>query len=358
MTVLDSYMRNLCGTFEGTIGRFPITMHIVAQYDDGFFIQSTLKSYFSGWYYYNSYKQPIRLSTDPNSEGDKIELSSENEKFILSFKNDTLNGEWISKEGNSLPVVAKLSRNLIQFQFHANYEPFEHIETYFKDPFKVGYSYVAGIIPKTSPNLKSINQIMSRIIDPINPGLDAKNALDNKEKSLRTWLSKIAKQDLKDLKKWCHEESCSLTEYVDNGCTNPNLYGEIYFCCCFLSKKICSIKRYERLCEGGSSYPQFYYYSIDLIHKKLFGINDIFIKEKLDEFSKVLPEFISSGDKELCDRDPKVKNNFFITENSITFCYNCYEIAPRSVGVILIDVPFYKIKKYLKRKFVKFLEAK
>lgn len=51
--------------------------------------------------------------------------------------------------------------------------------------------------------------------------------------------------------------------------------------------------------------------------------------------------------------DVYVPDNFLLEKDSISFLYNKYDIAPYSMGVIVISLPYSKLEKYLNHQFLK-----
>ena len=105
------------------------------------------------------------------------------------------------------------------------------------------------------------------------------------------------------------------------------------------------------------------YYNFDLKTGKLITENELFE----DNFNETLTNLLKTRIVEQSHEDPNIEsinslddtdywidaikpnNNFYITDESIKYVFNSYEIAPYYMGITEVIIPFDRIKEMLKK---------
>lgn len=101
---------------------------------------------------------------------------------------------------------------------------------------------------------------------------------------------------------------------------------------------------------GAHGYGYELYKVADLKNQSILQLSDIVAATKINW----QPILLKHVDRELLfDENITANKNFYFDNQSLTFIYNQYEIAPYAAGIIEIKLPFSEIKQYLKPEFKK-----
>jgi Protein of unknown function (DUF3298)/Deacetylase PdaC len=120
---------------------------------------------------------------------------------------------------------------------------------------------------------------------------------------------------------------------------------------------------YEEYAFTGGAHPNtiFQNYIVDLTQKKHIKVNNLWAPDKIQELQNHLEKYLREqwkipvgmklsdyGFVTVNEKLPLSKNINF-TKDSLVFCYNTYEIAPYSMGIVEIKIPMYVIKDILNK---------
>ncbi len=104
------------------------------------------------------------------------------------------------------------------------------------------------------------------------------------------------------------------------------------------------------------------YYNFNLKNGKLIRENDLYIDNYLSSLSELMKKIIIEQNQDIKNSEPissiddtdfwtdsiKPNTNFYITDESINYVFNPYEIGPYYLGQTEISIPFDRLKAILK----------
>jgi hypothetical protein len=334
---------------QGTLGDMPITMDLVKSKFEN------LVNY-NGSYYYDNYQIPITLYG--SLEG-KLKLSeeggvhSENPQeavFVGDLTKDGFVGTWSNgKKTYNVNLKNSFDNGALHFT-----------QQYFSDSLKV--SDKADATPSSSV-------AMTLMFPDANVAAETRTFLE--QNILRNVLSdsilkftnaKTPTQAFEYFRTDMRNQFDSLKAQIDPKDTTM-YFSAIYY---YDSNVNVVYNQNQHLTIGydfstynggahgmyGSTYENY-----DLKSNKILTLKDIF----KDGFEKMLDAELAKSVRKSFGLKPKQKlsptlfedtiahnDNFILTEKSITFCYNPYEIASYAQGMVMLSIPLENLKTVLK----------
>lgn len=107
--------------------------------------------------------------------------------------------------------------------------------------------------------------------------------------------------------------------------------------------------------DFGGAHPEHWekFLNFDAVSGKRLRLADVFKPGYEAALTKLLKakamqlEKVKSEGELICD--PHLTENFILGENDIAFHFNPYEIAPRSYGAIVLEIPYTELQEWLKK---------
>lgn len=188
-----------------------------------------------------------------------------------------------------------------------------------------------------------LSKIQKKVLDAT--GLNSENS------DIKSNITNSIESDFNDYKE---EEASPLPE------DGPHLSNTLYMqgAIDFFNGKILCYKTYMEAYTGGAHGHYSYNYIVfDMTDGSVISASDIFNEGYKNGLSKILRNRAKTtnnwSEEELISYlnspdEIEASDNFRISNDSITFVYNPYEIGPFSTGIVKISVPFDEIKEFLK----------
>lgn len=322
--------------FEGNIGNYPVTVHMVLYGEN-----------VRGYYYYNKYKKPMEFFG--TQKGDSLELASYysydySEIFKGIFKSNVYTGIWIDTEKETNVLDFKLtSKASSGFDFVY----VDGTERLFKDLETPSASYVEGTVWPIDKyeNAQFIRNSILKLLD-MRSGLTEIGGvmLDRKKKFMKDFRDQNA-----DVKK---------DEVLDGGWSYSLDWNEI-ICPVYEDENIFVLGSYDYSYTGGAhgNYGTGFT-NLDLKRKRIIKLSDILTSAGIKALNKLLeknyklqnniPQEKSLQEAGLFVDTIPVNDNFIITPGTLMFNYVPYEIASYADGEVKIYIPYNEISKYIK----------
>lgn len=322
--------------FEGNIGSYPVTVHMVLYGEN-----------IRGYYYYNKYKKPMEFFG--TLKNDSLELDSYysydySEIFKGIYKSNSYSGVWIDTEDESNKLDFKLTSNASSgFDFVY----VEGSERLFKDLETPQATYMEGTVWPIDKyeNALFIRNSILKLMD-MRSGLTEIGGLmlENKKKYMKEFRDQNA-----DVKK---------DEVADGGWSYSLDWNEV-ISPVYEDENIFVLGSYNYTYTGGAhgNYGTGFT-NLDLKRKRIIKLSDILTSAGIKALPKLLEKNYKlqnkvSPEKSLMeaglfvDTIP-VNDNFIITPGTLMFNYVPYEIASYADGEVKIYIPYNEISAYIK----------
>lgn len=188
-----------------------------------------------------------------------------------------------------------------------------------------------------------LSKIQKKVLDAT--GLDSENSV------IKNNITNLIESDFND---WKEGEASPLPE------DGPGLSNTLYMqgSIDFFNGKILCYKTYMEAYTGGAhGYYSYNYIVFDMTDGSVISASDIFNEGYKNGLSKILRNRAKTtnnwSEEDLISNlnspdEIEASDNFRISNDSITFVYNPYEIGSYATGIVTISVPFNEIKEFLK----------
>ena len=333
---------------KGTIGKYPVTMHI-----------HKWENNYTGYYYYDRSQQPLHVS-GVDSPNKKVGLSAHlpgpnesEESFIGNWSADTLKGLWrANKKGAPLPFALTVARDSTVPNFTLVYTKgsVKLRPTMKKSPeanFFASSIWPVTQTPSTGFLKKQLLEVLGGKTD-----IEIGRLLLNHKKSFFDEY----KSDFKDA------TDKDITEYG----MSYNYESQSTVCIVYSSPKLLTVSSNTYSYMGGAhgmygtSFDVF-----DLTRKRRLELKDVLNQEDSvtlnilleEKFRKVAGLKATEKLSEVLFEDYiSASDNFFVTGKGIGFHYNPYDIAAYVFGEITLFIPFSEVSSMIKPEFLTLIE--
>lgn len=199
------------------------------------------------------------------------------------------------------------------------------------------------VYPIEYDDMVILSKIQKKVLDAT--GLNSDNP------DIKSNITNTIESDFNDYKE---EEASPLPE------DGPGLSNTLYMqgSIDFFNGKILCYKTYMEAYTGGAhGYNSYNYIVFDMTDGSVISASDIFNEGYKNGLSKILRNRAKTtnnwSEEDLISNlnspdEIEASDNFRISNDSITFVYNPYEIGSYATGIVKISVPFDEIKEFLK----------
>ena len=323
----------------GTIDKYPVTMHL----------HKAGHSY-TGYYSYNTQRQPVAVSGDDTTEKGRIRLvalagDDTNEIFSISISNGKAEGSWKKNEaGKALPFFAVEKKMPIQFS---------HVFTAGEKKFRPAHKEspaasieLASIWPLGNTEADELvkQQVRAVFIEQKTKEDIGKIFLRVRDEFFRTYQEDNKEAGDSELLEYPHAYLYSFDQKMEIRDYHNNLLN------------LCT--SYYSYSGGAHGMYATSYYVLDLQKKKRVMVNDLFDEKGIRALDKLLEKYfrkeygVPAGESleegGLFENSITANENFYITGKGIGFVYHPYEIASYAMGEIEIFIPIKEILPHLK----------
>lgn len=334
---------------QGTIGKYPITMHL----------HKAGHSFF-GYYYYAAAQQPIYFVGDDTTQKEKLSLmafapgQNEEETFSFSLINDKATGTW------------KAGANKQKLSFQAAEEKLPLSFTYVfasgttmlrpKVKESPAASFEAGSVwPEgTTATTAFLKSRIREIFFPKSSSKEEIGSLLLKEK--KNFLNDYIKDNKDVSDKEIKESPIAYT--MDESSRMMIAYQSV---------KLLTLAFWNYAYTGGAhgNYGTSYI-AMDLVNNKILKLSDVLNERGRKSLSNLLAKYFrkqyhlktSDALQEggLFENKIEPNNNFYLTAKGICFNYVPYEIGPYAMGEVMIFIPFTELQSYLQPSLKKLIQ--
>lgn len=198
------------------------------------------------------------------------------------------------------------------------------------------------VYPIEYGNMFVLSKIQKKVLEAT--GLDSENS------DIKNNITNLIESDFND---WKEGES-PLTEDGPDLSNTLYMQGSIDF---FNGKILCYKTYIETYTGGAHGHYSTNYIVFDMTDGSVISASDIFNEGYKNGLSKILRNRAKTtnnwSEEDLISNlnspdEIEASDNFRISNDSITFVYNPYEIGSYATGIVTISVPFDEIKEFLK----------
>lgn len=330
---------------QGTIGAFPITMHL-----------HKMGHIYTGYYYYNKTQQLITITGEDTTNEGAIYLyaytpgAKNSESFTFTLSGNNAKGKWqVSVKNRSLPFSAQVVTpdSLILFRYaYTNGERILRptLTTSPQATFEYGTIWPENNSTKGLYIKKEITQLLDEKIVPD----DINTLLRNRQQQYFTHY-------IQQNKSASDKEVSEMTPAFSADETNRILLA-------YQSPDIVTMAHYFYTYTGGAhGMHGTRYIVLGLKHNKQLKLTDILSEEGRSALSQLLAKYFRKT-YDLKPTDPlttgglfkntiQPNDNFYITQKGIGFNYQPYEIGPYALGDVEVFIPFSELPSMVKDVF-------
>lgn len=338
------------GTFNSTI---PIHMNLIK-----------FGNKVSGYYYYDKYQIPIRMSDgqldEPTGKFSFIEYTPTQERsgsVSAKFEGNKITGFWFDADSSQkFPIELTQSMDAYSVPMDVFHEEsiFELIKGK-KDSPNITYIQTE-LMPSASYSGSEKEQLYQTFESFL--GDDTTVVKGNPYATIEK-LRNASVKDYRDSNTELYKENPEMFSATMNWSQVSHSY------IMYNEEDLLSVRQEGYTYSGGAhgNYGALNH-AIDLKTGKKIKLQDIFKKENYKEITKIIKQkildqqvkFIGEG-KSLADagffvEEIKPTDNFYLTKKGIGFYYSPYEIAPYVIGSVEVFIPFTDLKSYVKNEFM------